>query len=151
MSTSSVSINLLSSVIPIFSMIVSIISAVITWRMRQHTKKIQLNEYKRIIRTTSAQINSLWNDVVQEARFAKVKSSTLVVDDNYLERIKSADDIANRGQKKLAKMISEYNEREKDLTIKDAVEEVLILEETKIRVQGDVQRIRNEFSFYLNE
>ncbi|OUX84701.1 MAG: hypothetical protein CBC03_14020 [Pseudoalteromonas sp. TMED43] len=131
-------------------MLVSMISAMIAWRMRQHTEIIQLIEYKRIIRVTSAHINSLWNDVIQEANLAKVKSSTLNVDQNYLERIESAGNRAKKGQKNFAKMIAEYKERERDLTIKDAVEEILILEEVKISVEGDLQRIRNEFGFYLD-
>ncbi|AYM85344.1 hypothetical protein D9T18_00890 [Pseudoalteromonas agarivorans] len=131
-------------------MLVSVISAMIAWRMRQHTEIIQLIEYKRIIRVTSAHINSLWNDVIQEANLAKVKSSTLNVDQNYLERIESAGNRAKKGQKNFAKMIAEYKERERDLTIKDAVEEILILEEVKISVEGDLQRIRNEFGFYLD-
>lgn len=150
MSTSSVLISLAPSVIAIVSMLVSMISALIAWRMRQHTEKIQLIEYKRIVRVTSAHINSLWNDVIQEANFAKVKSSTLNIDQNYLERIESAGNRAKKGQKNFAKMIAEYKERERDLTIKDAVEEILILEEVKISVQGDVQRIKNEFSFCLD-
>ncbi|WP_350606206.1 hypothetical protein [Pseudoalteromonas sp. MER144-MNA-CIBAN-0113] len=145
MSTSSVLVSLAPSVIAIVSMLVSMISAMIAWRMRQHTEIIQLIEYKRIIRVTSAHINSLWNDVIQEANLAKVKSSTLNVDQNYLERIESAGNRAKKGQKNFAKMIAEYKERERDLTIKDAVEEILILEEVKISVEGDLQRIRNEF------
>jgi len=144
MSTSSVLVSLAPSVIAIVSMLVSMISAMIAWRMRQHTEIIQLIEYKRIIRVTSAHINSLWNDVIQEANLAKVKSSTLNVDQNYLERIESAGNRAKKGQKNFAKMIAEYKERERDLTIKDAVEEV------KISVEGDLQRIRNEFGFYLD-
>ncbi|MCP4054763.1 MULTISPECIES: hypothetical protein [Pseudoalteromonas] len=150
MSTSSVLVSLAPSVIAIVSMLVSMISAMIAWRMRQHTEIIQLIEYKRIIRVTSAHINSLWNDVIQEANLAKVKSSTLNVDQNYLERIESAGNRAKKGQKNFAKMIAEYKERERDLTIKDAVEEILILEEVKISVEGDLQRIRNEFGFYLD-
>ena len=150
MSTSSVLVSLAPSVIAIVSMLVSMISARIAWRMRQHTEIIQLIEYKRIIRVTSAHINSLWNDVIQEANLAKVKSSTLNVDQNYLERIESAGNRAKKGQKNFAKMIAEYKERERDLTIKDAVEEILILEEVKISVEGDLQRIRNEFGFYLD-
>ncbi|WP_162985976.1 hypothetical protein [Pseudoalteromonas agarivorans] len=150
MSTSSVLVSLAPSVIAIVSMLVSVISAMIAWRMRQHTEIIQLIEYKRIIRVTSAHINSLWNDVIQEANLAKVKSSTLNVDQNYLERIESAGNRAKKGQKNFAKMIAEYKERERDLTIKDAVEEILILEEVKISVEGDLQRIRNEFGFYLD-
>ena len=142
MSTSSVLVSLAPSVIAIVSMLVSMISAMIAWRMRQHTEIIQLIEYKRIIRVTSAHINSLWNDVIQEANLAKVKSSTLNVDQNYLERIESAGNRAKKGQKNFAKMIAEYKERERDLTIKDAVEEILILEEVKISVEGDLQRIR---------
>ncbi|ASM48468.1 hypothetical protein PESP_a0192 [Pseudoalteromonas espejiana DSM 9414] len=118
--------------------------------MRQHAIKIQLIEYKRVIRITSAQINSLWNDVIQEAHFAKVKSSTLDVDDSYFERINSVVDIANKGQKNLAKITAEYKKREKGLTIKGAVEETLTLEEMRISVEGDLQRIRNEFGFYLD-
>ena len=150
MSTSSVLVSLAPSVIAIVSMLVSMISAMIAWRMRQHTEIIQLIEYKRIIRVTSAHINSLWNDVIQEANLAKVKSSTLNVDQNYLERIESAGNRAKKGQKNFAKMIAEYKERERDLTIKDAVEEILILKEVKISVEGDLQRIRNEFGFYLD-
>ncbi|WP_128581606.1 hypothetical protein [Pseudoalteromonas agarivorans] len=101
MSTSSVLVSLAPSVIAIVSMLVSMISAMIAWRMRQHTEIIQLIEYKRIIRVTSAHINSLWNDVIQEANLAKVKSSTLNVDQNYLERIESAGNRAKKGQKKL--------------------------------------------------
>ena len=150
MSTSSVLVSLAPSVIAIVSMLVSMISAMIAWRMRQHTEIIQLIEYKRIIRVTSAHINSLWNDVIREANLAKVKSSTLNVDQNYLERIESAGNRAKKGQKNFAKMIAEYKERERDLTIKDAVEEILILKEVKISVEGDLQRIRNEFGFYLD-
>ena len=150
MSTPSFLTNLLPSVIPIISMVVSIISAGIAWWMRQHAIKIQLIEYKRVIRITSAQINSLWNDVIQEAHFAKVKSSTLDVDDSYFERINSVVDIANKGQKNLAKITAEYKKREKGLTIKGAVEETLTLEEMRISVEGDLQRIRNEFGFYLD-
>jgi len=117
MSTSSVLVSLAPSVIAIVSMLVSMISAMIAWRMRQHTEIIQLIEYKRIIRVTSAHINSLWNDVIQEANLAKVKSSTLNVDQNYLERIESAGNRAKKGQKNFAKMIAEYKERERDLTV----------------------------------
>lgn len=143
-------ISLLPLVVSSAGLIISILSAMIAWLMRQHTKKIQLIEYKRSIRITAAQINSLWNDFKQEVSFAKVKSSTLAVDDKYMKRIKLADDIAKKGQANLAKVTAEYKKKEKDLTIKDAVEEILTLEEMKISVQGDVQRIRNEFRFCLD-